>query len=803
MYSCKLQNCARIFNDHKLYIRHLRLIHALTNIKSSLLCGVQNCDAQCNTYSGLTKHIVSKHKTIDVISNITQNLNSNLSNDLSSSSIINNVSNCDADGISQNLDQELLDKLMTLNLNYTQTNVILESIASFTQLIEINIRKKLLLCEHHNTINELLQPEFNILRNPFKLQKSTYLRKKNIFSKVPLPREIALGVRSDRTWNRQQNIFDCQRPVTNSFSYVSIIETLGFLCQNENFTSKILKNSLAENNLLHYTRCTYFKQNKLFMSEPCFHLQLYFDEFEVVNPLGSKTGVHKVLAIYLTILNLGHSNNSLLKNIHLVALCHNADVKQYGYDSILEPIVNDLKILESEGIIVQYKEALINLKGTIYSLSHDNLSANSLYGLHESFSSNYFCRFCRTHRKDINKSLIFEEKILRNKNDYDLYVVSREFGLQKNCALNNLQYFNTFESNSVDIMHDLLEGVGQYELKLFLLYLTKESKLISIEDVNKRIKNANFGYLNRSNIPSLINFESKTKNLKQSASQFWCLLRHFPILIHDIIEKGNSDFFNKFNVILLLIKITNIIFSPESNSETNERLKILIIEHHTEFISKFPGHNVIPKHHLILHYYTIIQKMGTLTNMWTMRYEGKHAKFKEMARTSRNFKNMTKLLALKHQQTIYINYEKNKFDKELEFKVEKRLVFNTLNLKLKNLNSSFNFMQNDEINIIKEIKYGFLYKKNFIICIVKKDPLNSELPIFGSIEYIIENKGEIYFIYHLLKTICFNYNLNAFETNCINELNVKKLESLEFRPLEYCYHTNSSNKFLIPKYEII
>ena len=39
-------------------------------------------------------------------------------------------------------------------------------------------------------------------------------------------------------------------------------------------------------------------------------------------------------------------------------------------------------------------------------------------------------------------------------------------GVKRSCSLNSLKYFNTCENFSVDIMHDILEGVAQYEMKM-------------------------------------------------------------------------------------------------------------------------------------------------------------------------------------------------------------------------------------------------------------------------------------------------------------------------------------------------
>ena len=71
-------------------------------------------------------------------------------------------------------------------------------------------------------------------------------------------------------------------------------------------------------------------------------VQLYCDDFETANPLGSKRGAHKVGALYFVLRNLPPKLNSALINIHLVALFHAEDVKKYGFDPILQPLIDDI-----------------------------------------------------------------------------------------------------------------------------------------------------------------------------------------------------------------------------------------------------------------------------------------------------------------------------------------------------------------------------------------------------------------------------------------------------------------------------
>ena len=53
-------------------------------------------------------------------------------------------------------------------------------------------------------------------------------------------------------------------------------------------------------------------------------------------------------------------------------------------------------------------------------------------------------------------------------------------------------------------MHDVLEGVLQYEVKELLLQLIKVKRLFTLEELNRWCTSFDFGYNNDTNKPSLI-----------------------------------------------------------------------------------------------------------------------------------------------------------------------------------------------------------------------------------------------------------------------------------------------------------
>lgn len=78
-------------------------------------------------------------------------------------------------------------------------------------------------------------------------------------------------------------------------------------------------------------------------------------------------------------------------------------------------------------------------------------------------------------------------------------------------------------------------------------------------------------------------------------------------------------------------------------------MKVLIEEYVEMRQELFPHVKLRPKHHYLLHYADLSLQFGPLIHTWTMRFESKHSYFKRCIRSSKNFRNVTKSLAERHQ----------------------------------------------------------------------------------------------------------------------------------------------------------
>lgn len=246
---------------------------------------------------------------------------------------------------------------------------------------------------------------------------------------------------------------------------------------------------------------TYFKESPLFsLEKDVLQIQLFYDDFERANVLGPKRGLHKLGAIYFTLRNFPPIFSSSLNNIHLCALFHAQDIKRYSFSLILEPPLNDLKVLETEGLKIPIFELMIH--GTVVQVTGDNLGLHGLFGFVESFGAQYCCCFCLLE-KHCFQTLFCEddpEFVLRTVDAHAQHcqTIQRDprrphvYGVKRFCPLNSLQYFNTVNNFSVYIMHDILEGVGQFEVKLILKYI--QGNVLSAEQVAGRIHAYDYGF---------------------------------------------------------------------------------------------------------------------------------------------------------------------------------------------------------------------------------------------------------------------------------------------------------------------
>lgn len=340
-----------------------------------------------------------------------------------------------------------------------------------------------------------------------------------------------------------------------TFQYVSILETFDKLFGNKNFRREYFnynKNHRCEEGLYERYCCgrNYRENEFLQRNKNNIQIQIFFDDVQLTSPL--KTKPHKVNAIYMIIRNFPPNLNSKLDNIYLVSLCDSEIVDNYGCNSILAQLVHDIKILETDGIVVggEEEDTKICLKGTLVQASFDNLGGKTMFGFTKCFSASYYCRICICSKKMCRQKTIEVADKIRTVQQYNVEItkinesigiklkLKDTLGIAHYSVLNDLNFYHTIKNRSQDIMHDVYEGAMPLILRAFFQHLI-EHRITTEMDIKEKINSYNYGLLERKNIPSKLCL--KKMNLNQNASQMHCLMKHIPFIFVHLLQENEKS----------------------------------------------------------------------------------------------------------------------------------------------------------------------------------------------------------------------------------------------------------------------
>ena len=436
--------------------------------------------------------------------------------------------------------------------------------------------------------------------------------------------------------------------------YIPILKLLSNLLKREEVLQALAKNKPVEQSG-HYKSFLdgdFYKSNGILSGqELSVAITLYIDDFEICNPLGTSKKKHKVCGVYWAIGNLPSRYKSALSSIYLALLCKVEHVRIYGYDSVLKPLIDDIKCLETVGVFVD--KLGCNVKGTILFVAADNLAAHSLGGFQESFNVEKFCRFCLVSRKDIQTCDVRTGNfVLRSPESFDEAVnvlkqsdVASVDGVKRDCPLNSLTGFHTCTGFPPDFLHDVLEGIVPVELSLCLADLISK-KYFKLEELNSEIQSFPFKFSDKTNCPQKIpSTFRKTGTVGGNGHENWSLVRFLPLIIGHRVPEGDQT----WEIVLELKDLVELLATPSYTLDSLCYLQSKISDHRQLLLTVFPDYKLRPKHHFIEHYPCLIQRFGPLIECWTIRFEAKHSFFKKVVRDANNFKNILLTLASRHQ----------------------------------------------------------------------------------------------------------------------------------------------------------
>ncbi|KAL7291861.1 hypothetical protein TKK_0014423 [Trichogramma kaykai] len=382
-------------------------------------------------------------------------------------------------------------------------------------------------------------------------------------------------------------------------------------------------------------------------------LVLYFDDYENNNPLGPHKGVSKTGAVYSNIPCLPINYQAKLENIFVFTLFNSLDRVNFTNAVVFSKVVNEINYLNNFGIELNLPNGSKKIFFELALIVADNLGLHSMLGLVESFNSSIFCQHCLTSQTEKSNILLENECILRTIHNYDSLLSKNNVkisGMKEKCIFHDIENFHMSQNISVDIQHDIFEGICRYDLALILNQYINVKKLFSLDDLNLRLRSYDYGKNYNINKPPEIAAKSlKNGCIIMSSAEMLCLVRNLNLMIGHWVPEDDQC----WQLFLTLRELVNIVMSRDIHPRCFKALETTVFEYLSLLNDLFPG-NFKPKHHFLIHYPRSMLMFGPLINICCLRFESKNREGKQASHNSSNRVNVNKTIAIKHQ--LYLNY---------------------------------------------------------------------------------------------------------------------------------------------------
>lgn len=813
MYKCPC--CVNNFVAINSLIAHVKLIHNAST--SSFICKEDNCFRNFINIHSFKRHLMLKHLNLDENVYISQkvcddNILYQTNSDCKFQKYVNSedlitVNVCDQlinksvtlkhfdDIVTQNAASFVLKLYSDASMSRSQAHKIIDYVNEFYKLTIgiIQLKYENQITTHNVSFD--IKHMCIILQNAFAEFKTDYQTLQYFIRRgyliMPQCIDIAAVLRSKRL-----KIFRNIDVATRSFQIIPIRSLLKKFLQLPNVFHTIIEHLSKQQHI--DDRITSFIQGETwkhvkekFAKKLVLPLLLYFDDFEINNPLGSHRGVHKIGATYCTIPAIPYEYSSMLENIFVFQMHDTMDHLQFGNKVIFSNIVSQINDLETNGLIINVNNKQETIYFALIGIIGDNLGLHTIFGFSKSFNSQYSCRVCLADKTTLQTQILEQAEILRTKFNYATDCTTKMHGIQEECFFNTISSFHVIENICFDVMHDIFEGICRYEIAKILNNVINIKKLFSLDTLNYRLRYFDYPIGNNENIPlSIINSSLRNECLLISASEMCTLVKFLGLLIGDLIPHTTEV----WQLYMNLREIICIIMAPMFTKESCKLLEVLISEHHILYMDLFKE-SLKPKHHYLIHYPQIMKKMGPLKHVSCIRFEAKHKEIKQNAKVITSRRNPSYTLALKHQLGLAHRFLTNK---GFENRFSTGVVLKDIVTELHDYNMFKKVLPEDIDKTYFSVSWininGTVYKPGMIIELNSEDMIRS----FGYIQHIVTNiNHNVYYIYRKVETLVFSQHVHAFQvaqTNIWGCIAHVKLSSF----VPNSIHTMTDGKFYVP-----
>lgn len=582
--------------------------------------------------------------------------------------------------------------------------------------------------------------------------------------------------------------------------FVSIRETLKILLKDEKFKAQVLKSFEKKGNescvLEDISDGQAFMKHKCeHPNGKCIQLLMFQDAFEF-NAFGPSASLFKTIGFYYLVANLDADYRSKVDMNQLAGLVLEKDTVPTQQEELdgkdvlkeaIKPILEELEDLKINGIEVDGEKIPVCL---LYLIGV-SLGQHTIGGYIRNFCCDFFCRFCTMSKAEF-KSNPSEVKDLRTPEEYDAAVAlahakwqqkKKLFELatkkatmrkakkqankvkarapatkklmtvaivkeayKKMCAVSYraVKYrpspFNSevtgFHVSSPALppclAHDIFEGILRKILPSVMHYCINEKEWFSLTTLNRRIRSFKYKGSDKRDSPKPYKTVDK---LSGNAVRNWNHLRLLPLILGDLIQDPEDEV---WQVVLNLKEIVEYVCAPKISIFQVAHLKHLIRRFNISLLKleKFFPNCLIPKVHFLAHYADLIDMFGPLIRLFTLWFESAHKFFKTVVRNSRNYINITSMMARKYMLRFAFIQGSGGFPADiiydptssscvnlLTFPPEKRLAFP----------NNFDPSRSEALTSI--IVKGTEYKKGFYL--ILKSSMDSTSLTVGCIDLIL------------------------------------------------------------------
>jgi hypothetical protein len=343
---------------------------------------------------------------------------------------------------------------------------------------------------------------------------------------------------------------------------------------------------------------SYVSNHELVLKNPDTLLfDLYYDDYEISNPIGSHRKKHKQGLFYWQLLNIPPEYRSRLSSIQLLACAKSLDIKKFGLKHLSSDFIISLQKLYS-GTELTVNGTTRKYHGLLVGVLGDTLAAQMLGGFKEGVGTAYKpSRNCEVTCNELSLSRTAKDFAQRDEQEHrdrcnmlttlgkkSRKYWSRHYGITQTSIFMSVPGFSITKCLLQDPLHVLLEGVNKICVKLLLNNLIFVNQFFTLEDINAAITNFCYSYSDALDKPRTIERNDLLSDgvMVQSAASMRVLTTLLPFLIGQFVPQNNEYWMN----FIRLQQINMLCFSPIVSVKTIATLRALYASHNKAFVQE-------------------------------------------------------------------------------------------------------------------------------------------------------------------------------------------------------------------------